>query len=122
MPSAVDRAFSVVSPGTYGLNTQSSIDLMDPRFALQNLNSVQDNLGRMGCRKGDVQITTTPLAGTPDIQQMHEYVKIDGTTQILSAANNNIYTGTTALTSVYSAGLLANNWQFTNFNNYAWAF
>lgn len=120
--SAPDRAFSIIAPGTYGLNTQSSIDTLDPRFCLNNLNTVQDAAGRTSSRKGYVAVTTSPLGGTPNIQQLFEYVSNTGSTQFLSCANNNIYSGSTALTSVYSTAITANNWQAVNFNNFMWFF
>lgn len=120
--AAADQAFSVIAPGTYGLNTQSSIDTLDPRFCLNNLNTVLDSAGRTSSRKGYVAVTAAPLGGTPNIQQLFEYVKNTGATQFMSAANNNIYSGSTVLTSVYSTAITANNWQAVNFNNFMWFF
>jgi hypothetical protein len=120
--SAAEQAFSIIAPGTYGLNTQSSIDTLDPRFCLNNLNTVQDAAGRTSSRKGYVAVTSSPLGGTPNIQQLFEYVSNTGTTGFLSAANLNIYSGSTTLTSVYSTAITANNWQAVNFNNFMWFF
>ena len=117
-----ERAFSIQAPGIFGLNTQASIDEMDPRFCLNNLNSVQDNAGRMSSRKGYVKLTSSAIGGSPSLQTMFEYVSQTGTTQILSGANLNIYSGTTTLTSVYSTAITANNWQAVNFNNFMWFF
>jgi hypothetical protein len=125
MPAAANRPFSIITPGSYGLNTQSTIDEMDPRFALMLLNAVQDTQGRTGSRKGYAPVTSPVLSGAPAVQQLVEYVRSDGSTQLLACANNNIYlvdpvAGT--MTSKYSAGITANNWSFTNFNSYGWFF
>lgn len=119
---APEQAFSIIAPGTYGLNTQSSIDTLDPRFCLNNLNTVLDAAGRTSSRKGYVDVTSAAIGGGAPIQQLFEYVSNTGTTQFLSAANNNIYSGSTTLTSVYSTAVTANNWQAVNFNNFMWFF
>ena len=103
MPSAQLRPFSVLAPGSFGLNTQSAIEQMDPRYALQNLNSVQDILGRTGSRKGYVSQTNT-ISGT-DVQQVFEYVKQDGSLQLLACANNTIYTVTLPVTDGASGAM-----------------
>lgn len=120
--AAPESAFSIIAPGTYGLNTQSSIDTLDPRFCLNNQNTVLDAAGRTSSRKGYVAVTSSPLGGTPNIQQIFEYVSNTGATGFLSCANNNIYSGSTTLTSVYSTAITANNWQAVNFNNFMWFF
>lgn len=113
---------SVSAPGFKGLNTQASVVDLDPAWALDALNCVIDRGGRISSRKGWTQITSSPVGGTPNIEAIAEYLKIDGTRQFISAANNVIYSGSTTLTSIYSTAITANRWQMVNFNNFLWLF
>lgn len=122
MTAAADQAVSIIAPGIWGLNRQDAIDQMDLRFALDAANSVQDTSGRLTVRKGYVAVTSAAIGAPSDIQQLFEYVDKTGATQFLSAANLNIYSGSTVLTSVYSTAITANNWQAVNFNNFMWFF
>lgn len=114
---------SISAPGFYGLNSQeASVDL-PINWALDADNCVIDQYGRIAARKGWTQVTTTPLAGTPNIETIFEYIKNDGTTEILCCANNKIYKGTTTLTDLNAPGTItANNWKIVNFNNKAYFF
>jgi hypothetical protein len=58
----------------------------------------------------------------PKIDVVHEYIKVDGTVEVISAANNKIYKGITDFTvganDITSATApTADNWQFVNFND-----
>ena len=112
---------SVSAPGFKGLNKQSSSVDLEPGFALEAVNCVIDSKGRIASRKGFSAVTSSSL-GSYDIESIGEYLKIDGSTQIISAANNNLYEGTTTLTSKYSTSVSANRWQMVNFNNFLWLF
>lgn len=116
------KAVSISAPGFAGINKNASAVDLPPQWALTADNCVIDRTGRMACRKGWVQVTTAALATNPDIQALAEYQSITGATTIVSAANNNIYSGTTTLTSIYSTAITANYWQMVNFNNYLWLF
>lgn len=111
---------SVAAPGFYGLNKQASTVSLSPGWATEATNCVRDSAGRMAARKGWVKLTTSALAGSPVVPFLGEYLNSAGASTILSAASNNIYSGTTVLTSLYSAGINADYWQGTNFNNYFW--
>lgn len=113
---------SIAAPGFRGLNTQASIVDLDPSWALDAMNCVIDRGGRIACRKGYINVTTAPIGGTPNIEALGEYLKTDGTTQFISAANNIIYSGSTVLTNIYSTAITANRWQMVNFNNFMWLF
>jgi hypothetical protein len=57
------------------------------------------------------------MAGTPDINQIFEFLSLAGVSTIVSAANNKLWSGTTAPTDITGAvAITANNWQFQNFN------
>lgn len=112
---------SVAAPGFKGLNKQASAVDLEPGWALDATNCVLDGAGRVASRKGWTAVTTSSI-GAFNIEAMQEYRKVDGSTQIISAANNNLYSGTTTLTSVYSTSITANRWQMQNFNNYLWLF
>lgn len=113
---------SVQAPGFKGLNTQASVVDLDPAWALDALNCVIDKGGRIASRKGWTAVTSIPIGGSPNIEQIAEYLKIDGTPQFISAASNVIYSGSAALTSIYSTAITANRWQMVNFNNFLWLF
>lgn len=113
---------SVAAPGFKGLNTQASIVDLEPSWALDALNCVIDRGGRIASRKGWLPVTLTPIATSPNVESLAEYLKIDGTTQFISAANNVLYSGSTVLTNIYSTAITANKWQMVNFNNFLWLF
>ena len=115
------RPVSVMAPGFRGLNKQSSSVDLEAAWALEATNCILDSQGRIASRKGWSAVTESSL-GSYDIEALGEYLKIDGTTQVISAANNNLYLGTTTLTSKYSTSVTANRWQMVNFNNYLWCF
>lgn len=111
---------SVAAPGFFGLNKQASTVDLPPAWATEATNCVRDRTGRIAARKGWTQVTTSALAGSPNITFLGEYVNTAGASTILSAATTAIYSGTTSLTSIYSTGISNSLWQGTNFNNYFW--
>lgn len=113
---------SISSPGHFGINRVASVVDLDPQWALDATNCVIDRSGRIAARNGWLKLTVTPIASSPNIESMAEYLKTDGSTQIISGAGNAIYSGTEPLTSVYSTSISANRWQMVNFNNYLWLF
>lgn len=109
---------SVSAPGFYGLNKQNSGSNLDIGWADDAINCIIDEDGRLASRKGWSQTTTTPISGTPNIDVIFEYINIAGTAEIISAANNKIYSGTMTLTDI--SGTITtptdDNWKFINFN------
>jgi hypothetical protein len=89
---------SIAAPGFFGLNTQDSSVQLSSGFALEANNCVIDRYGRIGARKGWTKVNTT-AASTGSFRAIYEVVKDDGNV-VLSAANNNIYSGTTTLTAL----------------------
>jgi hypothetical protein len=87
---------TIAAPGFFGLNTQDSSIQLSSGFALEANNCVIDRYGRIGARKGWTKVNST-AASTGSFRAIYEVFKDDGNV-VLSAANNNIYTGTTTLT------------------------
>lgn len=117
MSSAPLVPLTLIGPGFYGLNTQTSSNVLGVEWAGELNNFVFDEAGRPACRNGWAGVTTAALAGTPDIEQIFEYIPLSGSNEVVSAADDKIYTGTTTLTDKTGAlTVTANNWQFVNFN------
>jgi hypothetical protein len=113
------RPIPLITPGFFGLNTANAASsALGPEWALTCQNSYFDANGRLAARKGWAQQNPSAISGTPTVQQIFEYVKGDATTQIVSAANNKLYSGTTTPTDVTGTlTITANNWQFQNWND-----
>jgi hypothetical protein len=94
------ESIAIQAPGFFGLNTQDSPTSLPEQFALVADNCVIDQFGRIGARKGWSYETTS---GADDIVMISEFVKSDGTTEIISASATNIYKGTTTLTNITPA-------------------
>ena len=94
------QSIAIQAPGFYGLNTQDSPTSLSEQFALVADNCVIDQFGRIGARKGWVYETTT---NTDSIVSIGEFVKADGTTEIISSSASAIYKGTTTLTDITPA-------------------
>jgi hypothetical protein len=94
------QSIAIQAPGFFGLNTQDSPTSLPEQFALVADNCVIDQFGRIGARKGWAYETTT---GADDIVMVSEFVKSDGTTEIVSASATKIYKGTTTLTDITPA-------------------
>lgn len=114
---------SIVAPGFAGLNTQDSSIALTKDYALRADNAVIDQFGRIAARQGWVKVNTTSgFAGT-EPTLIHEVIKIDGTTQLVSIGDKKIFTGTTTLTQVYAdATWTASNWKAVNFNGHTYFF
>ena len=108
---------SFQAPGSKGLNTQSSATLLDPGWATELENATFDSTGRITSRKGYTVLTTAGSPGAYNIEQLFCYCTAT-TTEVISAANNKLYKGTTTLTDITGTITTptANNWKFQNFN------
>ena len=94
------QSIAVQAPGFFGLNTQDSPTSLPQQFALEATNCVIDQFGRIGARKGWEYVTTVD---TDSIVHISEFVKNDGTTEIISASDSNIYKGDATLTDITPA-------------------
>jgi len=118
---------TVAAPGFFGLNTQDSPIGVDPSFAAVADNCVIDKLGRIGARKGWVEVSTngsSVLGTSRGIETVYEYIDNSGDKVILSAGNNKIFTGVTTLTDATPTGYTptANNWKAVTLNNHVYLF
>jgi len=102
---------SIAAPGFYGLNTQDSSVQLSSGFALEAYNCVIDQYGRIGARKGWTKVNST-AAGSGSFRSIFELVKPDGNV-VFSAANNNLYEGTTTLTQKTICGTNFHTGTFT---------
>lgn len=112
------QPFSVVAPGFKGLNDQDSSVTLESGFALEAWNCVIDKQGRLASRKGHVNRSAVSAAlGSNAVKAVHEFVKPDGTTELLSAGNNKLFRGTTTLTDITPGGgyvISANDWIYAD--------
>lgn len=114
---------SIQAPGFSGLDIQDASVQLTSGYALEAFNCVIDKYGRIGARKGWSQVNTTAITSTPAVRSIFELVKSDGNV-VFTCAGNNIYTGTTTLTSTIvtnAAGtgtqsytISADNWQIAS--------
>lgn len=120
------QPFSVVAPGFKGLNTQDSSVTLESGFCLEAWNGIIDKQGRLSSRKGYVHRSATNAdLGNNPIKALHEFVKNDGTTVVLSGGNNKLFTGVSTLTNVTPGGgyVISNsNWIFGNLNSNCYLF
>lgn len=109
----------LITPGFFGLNTAfSGSTNLGPEWALVCQNAYFDQSGRLASRKGWVTQTSTPISGAPNVEQVFEYIKGDGTTAVIAAANNKLYTGLAAPSDITGALTpTGNNWQFQNWQD-----
>ena len=119
------RSINLVAPAFKGINTEDSPLAQDPSFAEVADNAVIDKRGRIAARKGySVLTTTTGDLGSNAIEVIHEFEKSSGVNVVLSAGNNEIFSGPTTLTTITPASytITANDWKVVNFNEKAYFF
>jgi hypothetical protein len=105
------QSIAIQAPGFYGLNTEDSPTSLPEQFALDATNCVIDQFGRIGARKGWTYVTDT----NPDsIVFMSEFVKEDGSTEVISASASTIYKGTTTLTDITPALYTVSDGRFSS--------
>lgn len=93
------QAASISAPGFLGLNSQESEVTLESGYATQALNCVIDRYGRLGSRRGWLNVTTNrgTLPSTSFITSIFEFKTLDGTETYLSSGNNKLFTGTSDL-------------------------
>ena len=92
---------SIAAPGFYGLNLQESSITLSSGFALKAQNCVIDKYGRIGARRGWTPVNTTvntDLGAANPVEFIFEAVT-GGGTDVLSAGNNQLFVGTTTMTT-----------------------
>lgn len=93
------QPITIQAPAFYGLNTQDSPTGLTEQFALQADNCVIDRFGRIGARKGYQYLNTSPES----IVSLHEHINADGTSEVISSTESELYVGDTTLTSIKPA-------------------
>ena len=118
MPNAKILPFTTIAPGSRGLNTQLAGQLLDATWAVEAQNCVFNSNNMLASRPGWTAQNSTPISGTPDLEQMFEYKPASPAANVVvSAGGNKLYVGTSTITNV--TGVLAptaNAWKFVNFN------
>lgn len=119
------RPINIVSPGALGLNYAQSGSILSPQYSIEALNAVIDEAGRIACRNGQVNQTTTTITGTPNIESLFEYIQKDGDTVIISAWDGGIGDDITDPENNDISGSVTDTdgtWWFQNFNDYCLGF
>ena len=116
---------TIGAPGFYGLNLQDSPYDLPIQYALTAHNAIIDSYGRVGARKGwyPYSAASTDL-GSVSPTLIHEYIKNDGSTEILCIGNSSILklTGTTLSVIYTDTGWTGENWKAVNFNGKVYFF
>lgn len=75
--------------GFSGLNTElpAAVGFQNVSWASQLENTVFDDLGRLSLRNGYVDVTTTPITGSPEVVRLFEYIKADETASIMAVTS-----------------------------------
>lgn len=105
------------TPGFLGLNTGRSSQILGPEWCTTANNAIFDDENRLAVRPGWESQTTTPVAGV--VMRVHEYIKSDGTSEIISSTDADIFSGTTAPSSIEDVAnaITEGNIKFVNFND-----
>jgi hypothetical protein len=116
-------AASIAAPGFLGLNLQESSISLSSGYALEAYNCIIDRYGRIGARRGWTPVNSainTDLGSANPVEFMFEVVG-NGTSYLLSAGTNKLFTGTTTMTTATirnadNSGdatytITGNNWQ-----------
>jgi hypothetical protein len=108
------------SPGFLGLNKQKAQVPGTPEWATEAKNAVVDAAGRIAARKGYVNLTATPISGSPAVLALHEYITNSGVTTLIAAANSKLWEstndGSTWIDRTAALTVSGSKFQFVNFN------
>jgi hypothetical protein len=104
-------------PGFFGLNTGAGSQILGPEWCTTANNCIFDEENRLGTRPGWDTQTSTPAAGV--VMRVHEYIKSDGTSEIISSTDADIFSGTSAPTTIEDVAnaVTDGNIKFCNFND-----
>lgn len=116
---------SISAPGFLGLNSQESEVTLESGYATQALNCVIDRYGRLGSRRGWLNVTTNrdTLPSTSYITSLFEFKGLNGTITYLSSGNSKLFTGLDILTEkkVRNSANTADIALSTSNDNWQWA-
>ena len=116
------ETLAIMGAGFSGLNTElpSTEGVRNPTWATVLENAVYDEKGRVALRKGYTVSTTTPITLAPDVKVLHEFLKNDGTVEIIAMCDDfNIYSssdeGATWTDITGSISTARTDWTFVNY-------
>lgn len=114
------QPLSIQAPGFYGLNTQDSPTGLTEQFALQADNCVIDRFGRVGARKGYAFANSIGSA----VLSLHEHVKADGTSEVISTTDSDILVGYSSPVSIKPSGYTVGDgvYNYAELNNVTYIF
>lgn len=110
--------FPLTTPAFKGVNTQAKNSLLGPEWATRLLNATIDGSGRLAARKGWNSATST--ANSNAFVKLIEYVKSDGTVQIVATTDATVVASSDAGDSwsdvTGTASFTSGDWHLVNFN------
>lgn len=110
------QPINLTSPAFLGLNTDQGAQVLDVAWATAANNAVFDDNNRLAARKGWTSVTSTPVTGV--IRRVHEFVQADGTVELISSTDADIFSGTATPTSIEGTlGITEGNIKFVNLND-----
>jgi hypothetical protein len=122
MASAV-KPLTITSPGFYGLNTEDSAVMVEPQFARRLENTIIDEDGQLGSRKGWTYIAES--SGV-NLKGMHRFLDVAGTEYFGAWSDTGFYikSGSNLSSVTYSGSntLADGNWQAATLNDAAYLF
>lgn len=68
------RNIPVNTPGRWGINRQEENAILPLNYCVRAKNSVIDSAGRIAIRNGWQNQTSTPIAGSPAVRNVHRYI------------------------------------------------
>lgn len=117
--SAQGQLLDLVAPGWKGLNLQRKGQLLTPDWATKATNCVIDDSYRVACRAGYSVATTTPIGSTPNVEQIHEFRKGDGSVEMIVSWDGGIGNSLTDPSGSDISGAVTDTsgfWWFQNLN------
>jgi len=114
------QPITIQAPAFYGLNTQDSPTGLTEQFALSADNCVIDRFGRIGARKGYKYLNTA----AESIVSLHEHIKADGSSEVISSTESELYVGEDTLTSIKPASYTVTDglFEYAKLNNITYIF
>ena len=110
----------IVAPGRLGVNRESRNRLLNPGYATVAENFRLDQSGLLAARKGQSDQTATAIATNPNVETLPEYIKSDGTTEVIVAWDGGIGSGVSDPSNNDISGSLTDTngtWWMQNFND-----
>lgn len=110
----------IVAPGRLGVNRESRNRLLNPGYATIAENFRLDQSGLLAARRGQSDQTATAIATNPNVETLHEYIKSDGTTEVIVAWDGGIGNSISDPSGNDISGSLTDSngtWWMQNFND-----